>query len=106
MGLTPMKQRWTIVVRWQEVQNVRVVSRELGVDERTVQQWVDRFAATGDVQDNGEHACMQWGGKPWVSIQCAASRYHNNHMEPHVTLVHFLCAWVFDSERDPFFYVF
>lgn len=52
MGRTSVMQRWAIVSKWVEGHDIRKVCSQLGKRKRTVQQWVDRYEATGDVQDS------------------------------------------------------
>jgi hypothetical protein len=51
MGVTSVKERWAIVAKWDEGLTTRAIAQQLGTPVKTVQRWVDRYQATGNVED-------------------------------------------------------
>lgn len=67
MGYTSAETRWSIIAKWKELGNLRAVARSLKVPPKTANRWVQRYLATGGVDDE-----QRSGRKPLLNAAVAA----------------------------------
>jgi hypothetical protein len=94
MGVTSVKERWAIIAKWEDGQTARAISQQLGTPLKTVQRWVERYRATGHVQDQprsgrpplleaaaAQKACdLLLGGKHGASKSVAQHLHASGHV--------------------------
>jgi transposase len=66
MGYSSVEERWSIVAAWKQAGSLVAVSKMLGLSLRMVKRWVERYNATGRVDD-----APRSGRKPLLSSAAA-----------------------------------
>lgn len=71
MGLTSKEQKWAIVAKWKETGSISATAKQLGESLKVVKKWVERYQATGDVED------AQRSGRPRLLDEAASLEAHD-----------------------------
>lgn len=70
MGLTSEELRWAIVTRWNENHDISKTARQLGLSDRVVEHWVQRYKDSGAV-----HVAPKSGKKRILSPEAESRAY-------------------------------
>ena len=71
MGYTSKEVRWSIIAKWKALDDMAMAARELELPLKLVRRWVQRYQATGDVED-----ALKSGRRPALSVE-AAKKAHD-----------------------------